>query len=218
MERTVDKTVKVIRQIERHRPDLLEIRFDLMKPSTSCSEMRSATHLPIIATNRPRYEGGAFSGPEATQTRTLMQAAQEGFDYVDLELKTRNVDKLVRQLQRSGARVIVSHHNMKTTPRLSTLESVLRRQKRTRADVCKIVTTARSILDNLSCLEFVNEHACRTKLVCFAMGKLGVMSRLLSPALGAYFTYASSKVGRETASGQLPISRVRAIYKELGIA
>jgi len=214
----VQRTVRVLRQLDRDNPDLVEIRFDLMKTTSSIAEIREATDRPMIATNRRRDQGGLFPGTERTRMETLVRAAQGGFDYVDLELNTKNVTKLVRRLEQEGAKAIVSYHNGKTTPRLSALESVLERERSTGADVCKIVTTANSYADSLSCLVFVEKHARKTRLVCFAMGKQGIPSRILSPIFGAYFTLASSGAGRETAAGQIPVSSLRAFYKEFGIA
>jgi 3-dehydroquinate dehydratase type I len=196
---------------------MIEIRFDLLKPDVSALAIREATDLPMIATNRRKDEGGLFSGSEKARTRVLMQAAEEGFDYVDVELSTKGVDALVRQLQQKAAKVIVSHHNTKTTPPLRMLERLLRKQRAAGADICKIVTHAKRDLDNVPCLALVNKHASNTKLVCFAMGEAGVLSRVMSPILGAYFTYASSDAGRETAAGQLPVNRIKAIYRELGV-
>lgn len=218
MERTAQRTLKVIKRVQRAHPDMIEIRFDLLRPDVPASVMREATHLPMIATNRRNDEGGLFSGTDRTRTRVLTQAAHEGFDYVDVELRTKGVDTLVRRLQQEGTKVIVSHHNTRRTPPLSVLERVLQEQKAAGANVCKIVTSAKSDFDNLPCLALVNKHASSTKLVCFAMGKAGVLSRVISPILGTYFTYASSKTGRETAVGQLPVNRIRALYRELGIA
>jgi 3-dehydroquinate dehydratase type I len=148
---------------------------------------------------------------------TLNQAAKAGFDYVDVDLNTRNVGDSVRCLEQDGARPIISHHNAKTTPSLTVLESILKREKSLGADVCKIVTTAKSYSDSLQCLTFVNKHASSTRLVCFAMGRLGTPSRVLSPMFGAYFTFASSCIGKETANGQIPISELKALYKGFGI-
>jgi 3-dehydroquinate dehydratase type I len=143
----------------------------------------------------------------------LIQATEAGFDYIDVELNTKKVGESARRFQKEGARAIVSYHNMKTTPATTVLESILNREKRAGADVCKIVTTARKASDSLRCLAFVNEQARNAKLVCFAMGRLGAPSRILSPVFGAYFTFASSAIGKETASGQVPISELRALYR-----
>ncbi len=204
MERTMQKTLRALNQLEKQDPDLLEIRFDLLKDTSSIAKIRRATDQPIIATNRRIGEGGFFSGREETRLQSLVQAAQVGFDYVDVELNTKNVSKFIDHLEKDGTRTIVSHHDHKTTPELSALESILKREKDVGADVCKIVTTAKSYEDNLRCLLFLNKHSKRTRLVCFAMGKLGIPSRVLSPIYGAYFTFASSGLGRETAAGQMP--------------
>lgn len=217
MERNVERTIRVLRQLDAHRPDLVEIRFDLMKPFSTISEIRDATHRPLIATNRRGDQGGLFSGTEQKRLATLILAARESFDYIDIELKTKDVNRMVRQVKQHGRKVIVSYHNEDFTPPQNVLESILNRERKAGADICKIVGTAISYNDSLRCLTFVSRHALRSKLVCFAMGKLGVPSRILSPIFGAYFTFASYSPDHETAAGQLPIESLRNLYRELGV-
>ena len=155
---------------------------------------------------------------ERARLDTLIQAAREEFDYIEVELKTIDVRKTVSRMKQYGARVIVSYHDERLTRSEQALKSILLKEKRAGADVCKIVGTARSYVDNLRCLRFVQKHASKTKLVCFSMGKLGIPSRILSPIFGAYFTFASARLGRESAAGQIPIDELRALYKELGLA
>jgi len=218
MESTVQRTARALRKLEHENPDLIEIRFDAMKSASSISEIRDATDRPLIATNRSRGQGGFFSGSEEMRMKTLTQAAEDAFEYVDVELNTKDVTKTVRQLKQHGAGVIVSYHIRNGTPAERALESVLERENRAGGDVCKIVGTAKNYADSLRCLTFVNKHARRIKLVCFSMGRFGIPSRVLSPIFGAYFTFASSGSGRETAAGQVPIDSLRALYKELGVA
>lgn len=218
MERTVLRTIRVLRQLEQHDPDMFEIRFDLMESTSSIAKIRQVTDLPLIATNRRGGKGGFFHGTEEARMETLANATQDGFDYVDVELNTKNVGRFVRRFKQEGARAIVSFHNEKNTPGPLALESTLKREKDAGADVCKIVTIARSYSDNLRCLAFLDKHARKGRLVCFAMGRLGMPSRVLSPIFGAYFTFASSGVGKETAAGQIPVSSLRNFYNELGIA
>ena len=210
------EAIKVLRRLEPQNPDFVEIRFDLMKPRSDISEIRNATDRRLIATNRRKDQGGLFSGTEENRLATLMQAAEEAFDYVDVELNTYNLGQRVHGLKRHGANVIISYHNERSTPSQDALESVLEREKRVGADVCKIVGTARSYDDSLRCLVLLSKHARRSRLVCFSMGRMGIPSRLLSPLFGAYFTFASYGTGRETASGQIPIKKLRALYSELG--
>ena len=203
MERSVERTLKVLRQLDAHDPDLIEIRFDLMKSTTKISQIRNATDRPLIATNRRRDQAGRFSGTEQDRLATLQQAAVESFDYVDIELKTKNVSKIVHQVKQNGSSVIVSYHNERFTPSKKVLTSILAREKRAGADICKIVTTAKSYHDSLRCLEFVSTQALRSRLVCFAMGRFGIPSRVLSPIFGAYFTFASYDSGPKALRGNL---------------
>jgi 3-dehydroquinate dehydratase type I len=218
MERTVSSVVKSLRQLERHDPDFIEIRFDSMGSPPPLSVIRNTTHRPLIATNRSKAQGGLSRVGERARLETLMQAAREEFDYVDVELKTRDVRKAVRRMKQYGARVIVSYHDERLTRSEQALKSILLKEKRAGADVCKMVGRAKTYADNLRSLRFVEKHARRTKLVCFSMGKLGIPSRILSPVFGAYFTFASARLGRESALGQIPIDELRTLYQELGLA
>jgi 3-dehydroquinate dehydratase type I len=94
-------------------------------------------------------QGGLFRGTEATSLEALTQAARDGFDYVDVELNTKDAHTKVHQLKQHGAKVIVSYHNTKLTPTDQALESILENEARAGADVCKIVSTARTYADNL---------------------------------------------------------------------
>ena len=74
-----------------------------------------------------------------------MHAAREGFDYVDIELTSKDACRVIHKVRQDGARVIISHHNQKLTPAESTLKSILAKEKRAGADICKIVCTAREL-------------------------------------------------------------------------
>ena len=217
MESSVENTVKALRRLETHNPDLIEIRFDLIEASSSISEIRDATDRPLIATNRLKNQGGLFAGSEQERLLTLRQAVLESFDYIDIELKTKDLNRMVRRVKRRGSKVIISYHNSSFTPSQNMFQSILSQEKRAGADVCKIVCTARTHDDNLRCLTFVNTHAHRSKLVCFAMGKLGRPSRILSPLFGAAFTFASLDDHTTTAQGQLSIDNMRNVWGLLGI-
>jgi len=217
MERGVEDTLKTLRRLEAHNPDLIEIRFDLIDPSSSISGIRQATDRPLIATNRIRTQGGLFEGSEQERLRSLRQAVLESFDYVDIELKTKNLSRMVHYVKRHGSKVVISYHNFHFTPSQNVLQSILRLEKKAGANVCKIVCTAKTHEDNFRCLKFVNTYAHRSRLVCFAMGKLGKSSRILSALMGADFTFASLDDRRTTAEGQLSIDDIRNVWELLGV-
>jgi 3-dehydroquinate dehydratase type I len=163
-------------------------------------------------------DGGTYQGTETTRMESLIRAAQEGFDFVDAELNVKGVNGFVRRLEAEGAKTIISYHDFNSTPKQRVLESVLKKEKKVGASICKIVTTAKTYSDSFHSLAFVRKHSRNTKLVCFAMGELGIPSRVLSPILGAYFTFASPYIGKETAIGQVPVRDLRALYQEFDAA
>jgi 3-dehydroquinate dehydratase len=71
--------------------------------------------------------------------------------------------------------------------------------------------------DNISCLLLTSKMSKVAKMVCFAMGERGLLSRVLSPIFGASFTYASVKKGLETALGQPTIFELKELFRSLGV-
>jgi 3-dehydroquinate dehydratase-1 len=132
-------------------------------------------------------------------------------------LFTPNMRELIANLREAGAKPIVSFHDFDTTLELSRLNIVLEEEIALGAEVCKIVTTANQVEDNLTTLNFVSKASKKAKIVCFAMGELGKPSRLLSPVFGAFFTFASIDEKRKTAKGQLTIQEMRRAYELLGL-
>ena len=205
------------RKAEELAADFLEIRLDKLRSYRGLSNVVRSSQKPLIATNRARPEKGSFDGPEAERLKILKRAVEEGFQYVDLEFKTSNLERTIRLFKGKGAKIILSHHDHFRTPAKSTLAATLAQLKRFKPDVCKIVTTAHHPDDNLAILDLLKTNRRSTPLVSFAMGKKGVWSRLLAPFYGAYFTYASLERGQETAPGQPPISELRRIYEMLEV-
>jgi 3-dehydroquinate dehydratase type I len=97
------------------------------------------------------------------------------------------------------------------------MEEVLQKEVALGADICKIVTTAVTVEDNLAILQFIAEHKKQARLVCFCMGENGKLSRLFSPLFGAFFTFAALDTGSETAKGQMSIGEMKASYGMLGV-
>jgi 3-dehydroquinate dehydratase type I len=215
--KTVDEAFDLIEKAEAQHADLIEIRLDSLTNHDRIADIPRCSNTPLIATNKSMKRQGKFSGSETEQQKILMTAARNGFEYVDVDLSTPNIGKLVGDLREAGAKPIVSFHDFDQTPTLSWLNKVLEKEIALGADVCKIVTTARHVEDNLTTLDFVSKASKKAKIVCFAMGELGKPSRLLSPVFGAFFTFASIDEKRKTAKGQLTIQEMRSAYELLGL-
>jgi len=215
--KTVDEAFCLIEQAEAQHADLIEVRLDSLNKHDHIADIPLCSKTPLIATNKSIVCNGNFSGNETERQKVLMDAARNGFEYVDVDLGTLKQTELIRNLHEVGAKVIVSFHDFEQTPTLSQLGKVLDEEVALGADVCKIITTARSMEDNLITLNFVSEASKKAKLVCFAMGELGKHSRLVSPVFGAFFTFASLDEKRKTAKGQLTIQEMKRAYEALGL-
>jgi 3-dehydroquinate dehydratase type I len=210
------EALKLIEKGENASADLIEIRLDNMETSRKLSDLAEHTKIPLIAANKLLSEKGFFSGTEAERQKTLLDAAKCGFEYVDLDVESPKLKEQIKILDNLGAKTIVSYHNFKNQLSIREMDHVWEKQVTSQASVCKIVTTANRIQDNLTSLSFVSANAGTAKLVCFCMGEIGKVSRLLSPLFGAFFTFASLEAGSETAAGQMSIGEMRAAYTLLG--
>jgi 3-dehydroquinate dehydratase type I len=207
--------MRLLRKAEKNNANLIEFRLDHLEKNYRMSDLISSTRLPRIATNRSANEGGKFRGEETNRVQSLLQAAEAGCEFVDLELAMENVGSIIRKAKRLGVQVIISYHDFQRTPDLQELRRILEKQMNLGADICKIVSTAKEQSDNLRILEFVFNASRKTKVVSFAMGKLGVVSRVLSPIYGASFTFASVERGAESAAGQLTLDEIKNAYRSM---
>jgi 3-dehydroquinate dehydratase type I len=215
--RTITEALRLIERAEEARADLIEVRLDRLGNHSKLAEVANHGKTPKIATNKPPSCPGNFSGTETERLQTLLSAAKAGFEYVDIELTHPKLKETVRELESLGVKPIVSFHDFAEPLSLPELNSVLEREIASGADVCKIVTTAKQMEDNLAVLSFTSTACAKAKVVCFAMGELGRVSRLLSPLFGGYFTFASLERGGETAAGQMTIQEMKTAYRMLGL-
>ena len=204
----VDNDLSVIRGVEPF-VELFEVRIDLI--GEGWPELILELGKPWIACNRIADEGGGWKQNEASRLEELLKATELGADIVDIELRTKNLDEVVR-LIKTRAKCLLSYHDLVGTPPLDNLKRIVKRQLTAGADICKIVTTASSFDDNLKVLQLITVFP-KEKVVSFAMGPLGSISRILCTLVGGYFTYASIEEGKESASGQLTISDLRKLYE-----
>jgi len=217
--KTVQEALQLIEKAENAHADLIEVRLDCLGIHVELADLAAHGKTPKIATNRMTSLHGALTVSKAEQRKMLLNAAKSGFEFVDIGLSGTKVRKLVSEVKARGAQSIVSFHDFSGTPRLSELKRIFKKETNSGADVCKIVTTAKRMEDNLTVLDFSSSASAsgKSKIVCFTMGELGKVSRLLSPLFGGFFTFASLEHGSETASGQMSIQEMRAGYELLGL-
>jgi 3-dehydroquinate dehydratase/shikimate dehydrogenase len=211
----------------------LEFRLDyLPKPAAALPLLKkfladngAAT---AIATCRCTENGGRFSGSRTAALQILLDAAQAGFQLVDIELQA--IEKLPKttmgQLREAGAAVLISYHDFHAT---KDLDAIYQRIKPFHPDFIKLVPTARSLTDNLTLMSFLGkvDDESNSSVVGICMGEPGIISRVLGLRAGSAFTFAASSVGEETAPGQIAartlietyrIDQVDAATKVYGVA
>ncbi len=214
---TTDQALNFMKRLEKYKANFIEVRLDSLKDHQKLVEIANYGKVPLIATNRSTHCQGKFSGSETERQQILLEAARNGFEYVDIELSVPNLTEIVKAIREMNAKPVISFHDFNRTPSLARLHQIMKKEIANGAEVCKIVTTAKLIEDNLRVLTFVSQVHESAKVVCFSMGELGKPSRLLSPLFGGFFTIASLQRGKETAPGQLTVQEMRIAHKILGL-
>jgi 3-dehydroquinate dehydratase type I len=173
---------------------MAEIRLDLME-SFDLPRLITEAPCPLIITCRPLREGGRFTGSEAERLTLLACAMELGCAYVDVEWDS------VAALQRRGTHthVIVSQHWTNTMP--PTLWTAYQNLK-SHGDIIKLVGMAAQPSDVLPVFELLRRAT--SPVIGIAMGKAGVLTRLLAPCYSlCLLTYGAVTATTLTAPGQI---------------
>ena len=196
--------------LQASEADMLEVRLDLVEgdPLEVMRSIRSATNLPLIATNRWRAEGGLFRGTEKERIDLLCQASEYA-DFVDIELRAELKDELMGRIDKP---TIVSYHDFTRMPSPEELRSTLFEISETGASIAKIAVTPGFLVDNLTLLELLLKA--NTPLCVIAMGELGRHMRAIAPIYGSVLTYGY--VSEATAPGQMTVSELKQMQTLLG--
>jgi len=191
--------------------DLIEFRVDsLRKPDPEeVKKMISKFARKCVLTVRPRWEGGLYEGVEEERLKLVSEVSEAEPAYIDLELRTENLERIVEQLKRSS-KLIISLHDWEGALSEDDLRNAALKAMEV-GDYAKVVTTAKTILDNIKILNLY-KRVPRDRLIAFAMGELGMISRILSPIAGAPITYTCLP-GEQAAPGQLSIVEMKKLLR-----
>src|SRR5271155_1572340 len=194
----------------------LEFRLDhLPKPGLGVPKVKHflETHagIMVIATCRRVASGGKFRGSIASQLDILAKASAAGCQLVDVELQTAlkcKPDRLQKLRGRSG--LILSFHDFRGTKKLA---ETLEKMRTYPADFYKVVSTATTLSDNVSMIQFLGREGDIHSLGGVCMGEQGIISRVLGVRAGSVFTFAAIGHGEETAPGQTTAQELRSVYR-----
>jgi len=202
----------------------IEFRLDyLPKPPAVLPDIKALLvrrrDVTAIATCRRKPYGGKFTGALNAELEILLKAAQTGCHIVDLEVESAEqctrpaLAKFRAAVRAAGSSLLISSHDFTRTRRPEGLNQTAKRIAAYEPEFVKVVTTARTLADNLSVLQMIEDQSLGANVIGIAMGEEGLISRTLSPRAGAAFTFASSTDGAETAAGQIPARTLLDIYR-----
>jgi len=178
--------------------DLVEVRLDGVDRPDAAGALDGRLR-PVIVTCRPRWEGGAFDGPEEVRQQLLRDAMAGGAEFVDVELRAEFAADIIRT--RRGRGVIVSMHDF--VGPIGSVAARLQCLRSTGAEVVKLAATAESLADTLdlfAAAATADPAVDGQGHVLVAMGPHGLHTRVLAAHLRNRWTYAGDGV----APGQLP--------------
>jgi 3-dehydroquinate dehydratase-1 len=190
--------------------DMMEVRLDLVEgdPLEVIKSIRSATSLPLIATNRWSAEGGNFRGSERERIDLLIGASKYA-DFVDIEQRAELKDELLGKIEKPA---IVSYHDFTGMPSIEELRSILREISEAGASIAKIAVTPSRLRDNLTLLELLLNA--NIPLCVIAMGELGRHMRAIAPIYGSALTYGY--ISEATAPGQMSVGELKQLQTLMG--
>jgi 3-dehydroquinate dehydratase/shikimate dehydrogenase len=161
----------------------------------------------FIATCRRKEGGGLFEGSREAEMEILASAARAGCDWCDVEIETSwriPCDQLRRRL--SPARVLVSHHDFRATPR--NLAGIFRKLDRAGGHAVKLAAHCRSVSDSARVCELARK---RRDVVVIPMGEFGLAGRVLALRMGSALAYGALETA--TAPGQLSVDAMVDLYR-----
>jgi 3-dehydroquinate dehydratase/shikimate dehydrogenase len=195
----------------------LEFRLDyLPTPLTALPKIKQflseRSEITAVGTCRRVATGGKFKGTIAGELEVLEKAASSGFHLVDIELQTAEALKhgQLDKLRAHGAALIISYHDFATT---KDLDGIFERIRPYEPEFVKIVSTAKTLADNVTMMRFLERARDLANVVGICMGDQGIISRILGLRAGSVFTFAAAHVGEETGPGQIAARTLEETYR-----
>jgi 3-dehydroquinate dehydratase / shikimate dehydrogenase len=190
----------------------LELRLDYLRPAKERDAFlawlkRARPKAVLIATCRRSEGGGLFEGTREEQLGILSHAAVCRADWCDVEIETAKHaarGELKRKL--SPARVMVSHHDFRKTPK--NLTAIVRKLEQAGGEAIKIAAQCHTVSDSVRVCELARGQR---NVVAVPMGETGLAGRVLALRMGSALAYAA--VEHATAPGQLSLDTMVDLYR-----
>jgi 3-dehydroquinate dehydratase/shikimate dehydrogenase len=191
--KTTQEAIEKCKNAKQLGADIAEIRLDFIK-DPDLQKIISQRPLPLIITNRPKWEGGMFEGEEQKRYLSLIYATQLGAEYVDVEFKA------YKSIEKRDSKIILSFHDFSSfTPNL---EKIIDKMTHLEPDLIKIAVKVNSTYQLLNLLKIQNETIYPS--IFIPLGEFGEPVRILYKKFGNLITYCY--LDQITAEGQISIN------------
>lgn len=211
-----DDPEKVDQLLRSKQPDVsaFEIWLDAMPRSLqtfplvekTCRHWRTLTKKKLIFVCKDPKEQGNFMATDDVRVEVLLRAAKAGADYVDVGVhaKKEEIKRLKTGLKKT--KLILSFHDFSKTPSDEQLKTIVKNIRALKPDVVKIATLVKSLEDNQRLIELAMDlKKRRLRHIVIGMGEKGIITRILSQALGNELQFVAHE--SSTAPGQLSLAQ-----------
>jgi 3-dehydroquinate dehydratase / shikimate dehydrogenase len=206
------RAMKALVRLGLRKTRTLELRLDYLRNGKELKAFLSwlranRPHAVLIATCRRKEGRGLFQGTREEQIEILETAVRSGCEWCDVEIETARhfpPGELRRTL--SPARVMISHHDFRRTPRK--LAGVASELRRVGGHAIKIAAQCQSVSDSVRICKLARG---RDDVIAIPMGELGLAGRILSLREGSALAYAA--IEQATAPGQLSLDAMIDLYR-----
>lgn len=202
----------------REAADALEYRMDLTDDPLAALEAYDG-ELPVLATNRPTWEGGEYDGSDADRLDALAEAtAVDAVEAIDVELESitaGDAEAVLETARERDVAVVASAHDFEGTPdEIELMETLSTACEH--ADVGKLAVTAHDRADTLALLAVTHRLASDgTPVATMAMGEAGSHTRAVAPVYGSKIGYAPVDPAEATAPGQYDLETLAELVSQL---
>ena len=201
---SVEDVIQVLKSVT-----LAEIRLENIKNLTFNNLIKICSlNAKIVATCRP----GTMSDLDRAQV--LKWAAKAKADFIDVEIESdfKFLQDVISTAKVEGVEIIVSYHNYDMTPDAATLKDIVNDCFKKGATIAKVACMVNSKMDAARIMALADDQR---QILPLGMGKLGAITRIAAPLLGAPFTFAPLNDDQKTAPGQLSAKTLQSIYNLL---
>ncbi|MCY2936219.1 MAG: shikimate dehydrogenase [Planctomycetota bacterium] len=184
---------------------LAEIRLDYLTEPLDWKGLLRDKPTPVLVTVRRTIDGGRWSGDESSRRALIIEATENGTDWVDIEVD------IAHHLPRTGiSRRIISFHDMMATP--CNLDEITQRCRDGDADLIKLAVMGHSLNDALNLLGSVARSHAKSPTMGLSMGDWGQFTRVVNARFGQSWTYAAFDSSSSPAPGMITHSDLVGIY------